>query len=360
MIILRLLADDLTGALDTAAEFVPLTGSVPVFRPSGNRLDLPASAALDSATRESEPAAAMAQVARLVRLLEGADIAFKKIDSLLRGPALAEIAACMHAGIWRHCALAPAFPYHGRITRAGRQYIRTDDGQVAMGDDMVAGLRLLGVMARPSEPDSRLRPGVTVFDAETDEDLQRIVATVRRCAEPVLWAGTGGLAQAIAAGLSHPAPAPLPRPILGLFGSDHPATAYQLAACEPHWLHIEDEAVEAVTARLAETGVALISFGIPPGTARASAAEQIAARIRRLTDRIEPPGTLVVAGGETLRSVCDAVGADSLLVQGRLLPGVARSVMGGGRWNCVTVVSKSGAFGHPLLLRELILERTAS
>jgi uncharacterized protein YgbK (DUF1537 family) len=127
MIILRLLADDLTGALDTAAEFIPLTGSVPVFRPNGSRLDLPASAALDSATRESEPAAAMAQVGRLVHLLEGADIAFKKIDSLLRGPTLAEIAACMHAGIWRHCALAPAFPYHGRITRAGHTFARMMD-----------------------------------------------------------------------------------------------------------------------------------------------------------------------------------------------------------------------------------------
>jgi uncharacterized protein YgbK (DUF1537 family) len=68
----------------------------------------------------------------------------------------------------------------------------------------------------------------------------------------------------------------------------------------------------------------------------------------------------VVAGGETLRSVCEAAGAHSLLVQGRLVPGVPRSVIVGGRWNGVTVVSKSGAFGHRHLLRELILERTAS
>jgi uncharacterized protein YgbK (DUF1537 family) len=316
-----------------------------------------ASAALDSGTRECDPAAAMAKVGGLVRLLEGADIAFKKIDSLLRGPTLAEIAACMHAGIWRHCALAPAFPYHGRVTRAGRQYTSAADGWSAVCNDMVAGLRLLGVMARTSEPDSRLRPGVTVFDAETDEDLQRIVSTVRRCAAPVLWAGTGGLAQAIA-GRSHPDPAALPRPILGLFGSDQPATADQLAACEPHWLQNQGEAFDAVPARLDNAGLALISFDLPFGTTRASAAAQIAAGIGRLIARIDTLGTVVVAGGETLRSLCKAVGAASLLAQGRLVPGVACSVISGGRWNGVTVVSKSGAFGHANLLRELILERT--
>jgi D-threonate/D-erythronate kinase len=64
-----------------------------------------------------------------------------------------------------------------------------------------------------------------------------------------------------------------------------------------------------------------------------------------------------VAGGETLRSFCDVVGARALSVQGRLVPGVPQSVVQGGRWDGVTVVSKSGAFGHTSLLRELILER---
>jgi hypothetical protein len=32
--------------------------------------------------------------------------------------------------------------------------------------------------------------------------------------------------------------------------------------------------------------------------------------------------------------------------------------MQGGRWDGITVVSKSGAFGCPHLLRDLILERT--
>ncbi|MBV9251523.1 MAG: hypothetical protein JO227_20025, partial [Acetobacteraceae bacterium] len=79
---LRLLADDLTGALDTAAQFVPLTGPVPVVWSDPG---LRGSLAIDSGTREAEEKAAQAIARELARLLSGADIAFKKIDSLLRG-----------------------------------------------------------------------------------------------------------------------------------------------------------------------------------------------------------------------------------------------------------------------------------
>jgi uncharacterized protein YgbK (DUF1537 family) len=63
---------------------------------------------------------------------------------------------------------------------------------------------------------------------------------------------------------------------------------------------------------------------------------------------------VVVAGGETLRALCTVLGAEALEVRGRIEPGVPRSVMRGGRWNGVDVVSKSGAFGRPDLWRELL------
>ena len=72
-----------------------------------------------------------------------------------------------------------------------------------------------------------------------------------------------------------------------------------------------------------------------------------------------------MAGGETCAALCTSLGAHSLEVQGRIVPGLPRSILRGGRWDGVTVVSKSGAFGHPTLLRDLlransfIHERTA-
>jgi uncharacterized protein YgbK (DUF1537 family) len=73
-----------------------------------------------------------------------------------------------------------------------------------------------------------------------------------------------------------------------------------------------------------------------------------------LAGLLEPPGTLVAAGGETLRGLCVALGAQCLEVQGSIQPGLPRSILRGGRWDGVTVVSKSGAFGSPGLLRDLL------
>src|SRR3954451_21826491 len=94
----RLLADDLTGALDTAAELVGLSGPIPVFWHGAIPSRLPANAAFDSGTRELSGADAAAVVTRLTPLMDGADIAYKKVDSLLRGPTLMEIAATLRTG----------------------------------------------------------------------------------------------------------------------------------------------------------------------------------------------------------------------------------------------------------------------
>jgi D-threonate/D-erythronate kinase len=358
VISLRLLADDLTGALDTAAEFAGLVGPVPVFWNGAIPDKLPANAALDSITRELDPKQAAAIVAELTPHLADATIAFKKIDSLMRGATIGELASCLRAGDWRHCVLAPAFPYQGRITRGGRQYARAPDGAwIEVGGDLIAELQAPGLAAQAGRLNAMLPPGVTVFDAETDDDLRRVVATAQRCRDRVLWCGTGGLAHAIAADSHRAVPASLPLPILGLFGSDQPATAAQLADCARYWTELHDggsAGADALTNGLGSAGIALASFVHPAGISRAVAGDRIAREMQRLIHQLDPPGSLVVAGGETLRSLCLSLGATGLEVQGRIVPGVPRSVMRGGRWDGVTVVSKSGAFGHPALLRELL------
>jgi uncharacterized protein YgbK (DUF1537 family) len=140
--------------------------------------------------------------------------------------------------------------------------------------------------------------------------------------------------------------------------------ASQLAACAPHpvWAHDGGAATaEAIARSLAATGIALANFAIPAGASRIGAASHIVRHVDYLTRTLGQPGTLIVAGGETLRQICQSLGAISLEVQGRIVPGVPRSIMLGGRWNGVTVVSKSGAFGHTHLLRDLITaERKSS
>jgi uncharacterized protein YgbK (DUF1537 family) len=103
-------------------------------------------------------------------------------------------------------------------------------------------------------------------------------------------------------------------------------------------------------------GVALASVDLPPGLTRGEAARRIETALTELTRRLPRPGTLIAAGGETLRALCRGLGARSLEATGLVAPGVPRSAMRGGAWDGVEVVSKSGAFGADTLWRDLLAD----
>jgi uncharacterized protein YgbK (DUF1537 family) len=360
---LRLVADDLTGALDTAAQFVGRTGQVPVFWndvfwTAGSPEALPPNAAIDAGTREQGAGEAAAVAARLAPVLAPAPgvVAFRKLDSLLRGHPGAELAATLRRLPVRRCIVAPAFPFQGRVTRQGRQYARADGGWRCIGEDFSAALARHGQRVTLARPGDAVPEGISLWDAETDDDLARIAAAGQACGEDVLWCGSSGLAGALA-GPQQPVPAELAPPVLGLFGSDHVVTAARSCAAGPHRLPLPDggdASAASVARRLNEAGLALVCFALPPGVSRAEAASRIAREMDALTRRLPPPRTLVVAGGETLRALCLDLGAERLDVQGQILPGVPCAVLRGGRWDGVTVVSKSGAFGEERLLCRLL------
>jgi uncharacterized protein YgbK (DUF1537 family) len=281
MTIMRLIADDLTGALDTAAEFVPLTGPVPVYWNESLPKAMAGSAAFDSGTREKSEAEAAATLAGMASCLAGADIAYKKIDSLLRGHAMAELAACLCCELWDRCIIAPAFPHQGRITSGGVQFRLEAADWVAVAD-LVLLLAGAGICAVRGSTEAGLPPGVNVFDAATDDDLRRIARLGRSASGRVLWCGSAGLAQALAHCTEPKVSRVLTRPVLGVFGSDQAVTARQLAACGPSWLRLSDSAPERLEAfgrHLDETGVGLASFELPSGLTRAEAAKCIGREI---------------------------------------------------------------------------------
>lgn len=356
MTTLRLLADDLTGALDSAAEFVGLCGPVEARWTDRIGEELPPSLAVDSGTRELPAAEAAARVARLAPVLDGADVAYKKIDSLLRGAWAAELAACLGLGRWRHCMFAPAFPHQARLTRNGRQLAFLEGRWRPVGVELTAELRQYGLAARAAEPGGTPMAGVCVFDAETEADLDRAVAAGRLASGPVLWCGSGGLARALARSRPVEASSRLQPPVLGLFGSDHPVTAAQLAACDGLSLAIDgrDAGLRRVGRQLATSGAAMVGVALPPGLARRAAAARIGTVLASVADTVGRPGTLLVAGGETLRGLCRALAADALVVTGQVAPGLPRSKVRGGRWDGLSIVSKSGAFGPPRLWRDLL------
>jgi D-threonate/D-erythronate kinase len=223
--------------------------------------------------------------------------------------------------------------------------------------DLVAGLAALGHGVHPAATGEAVPTGLSIWDAETDTDLDRIVAAAAGL-DRVLWVGSGGLAAALAQrfGQARRADSPLlPRPILGLFGTNHPVVQKQLAAVTEHHETVHDsEEAERVARLVRQRDPLLLSVTIPAGTARDEAARRIDATLAALVRRLDPPGTLIVAGGETLRGLCQALDAVQLDVTGEVMPGVPRSVLRGGSWDGAAIVSKSGAFGAPDLLRRLI------
>ncbi|RXH02631.1 four-carbon acid sugar kinase family protein [Bradyrhizobium zhanjiangense] len=356
MISVRLLADDLTGALDAAAEFVGLCGPFDVTWPEASAAQGSQSLAIDSGTRERSKAESIEIVGRLAPLLRGATIAYKKVDSLLRGAWAAELSACLRGGDWASCVVAPAFDYQGRRTVGGQQFARTVQGEWhRVGDNLLAQLRQEGIEARQGGADTLSQAGVQVFDAESDIDLDRVVEMGRRMPGPVLWCGSGGLAGALARSHRADAPSQLKLPVLGLFGSDQPATASQLAACGEATIALaEGEGAAPVRRKLADDAVALVKFSLADGLTRAEAAQRIAREMAALIAALQPPGTLIAAGGETLKAACVTLGAHALQVTGRIVPGLPRSILQGGRWAGVDVISKSGAFGPSELWRDLL------
>jgi len=314
---LRILEDDLTGALDTAARFVGLLGPIPVMPDDS---DLPAgSAALNTGTRDGSEDHAVATTERFSPWLADARIAFKKVDSLLRGHVAAELRACLPS--FDHTILAPAFPAQGRITREGQK--RRRDGAV-----------WVNVGCDPATLPATMR------DAETDADLTRIVAEGQRLLGRTLWCGTAGLAGALAG--HRPVPCPvLSGLVVAMIGSHHPLTRRQIETARSH------------------PGLILHEPRIPPGTAPPVATRMIEERFATILRSQRRPGVLFVSGGETLAGVCRSLRVHHLDVDGEFEPGVPCSVLRGGAWDGQRVVSKSGAFGDDAFLLRLLMHTGA-
>jgi D-threonate/D-erythronate kinase len=358
----RIVADDLTGALDTAAPLVPLAGPLPVFWHRGPSLGTSGSFALDTESRDVD-----APGAAWLDAFQGAELAYKKIDSLLRGNTAREVAACLESGRFRSAVIAPAFPAQQRITRGGRQYWRADGALPwqAVACDLEAELRRGGAPLRlAASVEALAGAGVFFCDAASESDLAALVDAGRRLEPPVLWCGSAGLARALA---DAPEAGALPRlepPRLLVIGSHHPVTLAQIEALAAHAPEVlvrvplgadVGPAIRAVADALADHGVAALAIALADGTGPAVAGPVFDRILGHAALELAPPRSLVATGGATLHRLVQVLEAEALLVSGEPLPGIARSRLRGGRWPDCEVISKSGAFGDPGLLIRLAL-----
>lgn len=337
----RILSDDLTGALDSAAAWAA-SDAVPVF------LDQPQAApqavqCVVSGTRDLAPPELPSRLAPSLDWLAGSGWAYKKIDSLLRGNSFAEIAWLLRSGRFEGAVFAPAFPAQGRFTANDRHWVAPPHQPQGPRTHEFAGslhkaLADAGLQAwRPEQVSQSLQRAmqVAVPDLLCDADLDALAALAHTPqARRWLWCGSAGLAWALArhegrtaASAAHPPPPPA-GPLLLLTASRHPVLRAQLRGLDGLL-----------------PGLTLVDLADAEPLAPAEAQARLDQGMRELLATQQRPARLLVVGGDTLLALCRAAGVHSLLAGPSPRPGWGSARLCGGVWDGLSCWSRSGAFG---------------
>jgi uncharacterized protein YgbK (DUF1537 family) len=404
-----IIADDLTGANDTAVQFVKHGFSALVITSP----QLPESfdhAAYDvlsfnTDTRETDERTARSTVRGLIRRLKAAKVEgpyYKKIDSVLRGNPGSELSAVMDELAIPFAIVAPSFPAnrstleHGML-RSGAQNTIIDAVKAFSGtmDKKAESVPLekirLGEQAAAEYLLSRGSDGVRVFiaDAVVDEDLATIYRLSSVLAEPHVLAGSAGLANQIAGRLARSngrkngrqEAAPTGGPALVIAGTRKGETAAQIAALanafstpviyfktglagggrkEEATTQAYDEAADQMKNNARLCIVAADSMFEPE--IPASDAKQISSSMGALAGALMESfnfSVIVSTGGDISLEVCKRLGITGIQPLVEICPGIPMGRIVGGNFENRHIVTKSGRFGNKDALVEIVeyLER---
>lgn len=319
---LLLIADDLTGALDTAVRFSRAGASTFVTTrrpPSGFETDAAVLAA-DIESRHVPPAEAADRVKQWVEAarLAGITSVYKKTDSTLRGNVGAELAALLQAAGRRELYFVPALPDAGRITRGGIQYVDGQPLRLSRYSGDIAGpvhdSSVSAIIAsqadtdvvcvpRGADPAAVLakapRPVILVFDAETVADLDGIAAGLAVLDPPPrLLAGCSGFASVV------------PR-LLGLGTGAAPAPGTPALSPPPPSQPVLSPPLLVVCGSLNEVSTAQVRQGQAAGIRcwdmGARPPGGTAGQMRLVVDALRRDGAAVLTTGKSLPDSCDVV-----------------------------------------------------
>lgn len=387
---LVVIADDLTGAADTAGAFATSDLSV-ILSLSGT--EIPAADVLSLST-DCRDAGAGDVRQRVLATLERArsqgepDHWFQKIDSALRGHPGAEIPLILQEINKSIAVCVPALPDQGRTVRDGSILVNGEPlhktslgaekqtssihsiiADVAAIEYVEVGLATLRAGADFLAGYAPARnPLLIIVDAETDDDLDRIAMQLIRRPD-VLPVGSAGLGAAIAAGLglsSHIAPN-LPRdawrgPVLAVVGSAHDASARQVetarengmsvvrpAQIDARWNANEVNALRDALEKQLRTGkdTILTTSGMPLSSLDGQVLADQLAWVAAGPILAGICGGLVLTGGDIAAAVCSQIDGDYLHIQGEVSPAIPWGILGGGPCSGMPVVTKAGSFGGP-------------
>jgi uncharacterized protein YgbK (DUF1537 family) len=388
--LIAILADDLTGAADTAAGMLGAGRPLVTWPRSDGAIawhDEDRIVSIDAGTRQATPAEAANRIRDLAVLFRTAGFAhlYKKVDSTLRGHIGVEVKAALEG--WREGSLAvvaPAFPAMGRTTVDGRQRVGDTalDGppvaeRLASAAVPVTTLALAdvrgGVLDRIFRARAEAGNRAIVCDAVTDVDLAAIAAAGAMLEAAVVWVGSGGLARRLFRDsnpsrhqmqISHPIPS---GPVLVVAGSLTAITGSQAASvaaagARPVTVSAEDLSTRSPALernrneieRHLRAGMDVVVGIGRRHTATAADTALVDHLARMLKSCQSLVGGVVATGGDTAAALLKQWGIGGLRLIGEVETGVPIGLAIGPR--PLIVALKAGGFGHDATLA---LARTA-
>jgi uncharacterized protein YgbK (DUF1537 family) len=390
------IADDLTGSLDTGLQFRKrgLSTVVPLrkgFRPKTRVL------VVNTDSRNLDGDLAYQKVYKVCRNLKARSL-YKKIDSTMRGNVGREVLAILDAQRISKAIIIPTIPIFGRTVEKGilrvhgKPLLRTSYAKdpfhplwTSKIPDLlqketgrpIGHIPIKRVRESPYRLAERIEKSperILAVDAVIPSDLKAIASAWKYMSGRVLPCGSVALAEEIAATLSH---RPIAEtkvcrgPVLLISASRNPHTAEQLREAQKYFNLpcLEPDLDRLLNPRRATAEAGAISNHLErvlaknhgailtttfqkhiPGKENAipKALGMVASGLlgkRRL-------GGLVLTGGDLAMGVCGRLRASALSIQEEVLPGIPCSTLMGGPFQGLRLVTKAGGFGE----REALLQ----
>ncbi|MDR2484546.1 MAG: hypothetical protein LBD55_04025 [Treponema sp.] len=413
-----ILADDLTGANDTAIQFVKQDFSALVIIRSDSAdsgiLEDYDVISINTNSRGMNPDDAYRAVYGTMKRLgfQKGCFVYKKVDSVLRGNPGRELAAVMDALDIPLALAAPSFPANRSVLEKGRLY--------AGGNTGSGGIDAVQIFAegtgRKTEniPLDEIRKGlqavvdfiiarnnndiqVFVADAVNDEDLEIVYRASTALGRPHILAGSAGMANQFArdmgkakagsSGNKPPVFTPPLSPVLVIAGTRQGETAVQISTLsrampvpvirfrvrliaegktEAAITEAYDEAVVCMqeNAKLCIIAVeSMFRAEVPVGELVKNYAEgddasaAISEALGILTGKLCDAfkfPVILSTGGDTSLGICRSLGINGIEPLAEICPGIPLGRIADGAYAGRFIITKSGRFGNPNSLVEIL------
>ena len=404
-----ILADDLTGANDTAVQYKNCGASsiVSVGMPDSESISHFAGydvISVNTDSRAMPSAKAYDAVYEACRFFNknGAAAPYKKIDSVLRGNPGAELDAVMDSFESDFAFVCPAYPENGRVVKSGILHAGDDkiDAVKTVAGDMKRSVRSVPLeVVRDGAAAvgkymlgeaSKSGASVFVLDACSESDLKSIYDAALSFPEKYVLCGSAGLARFDAmrfAEKKKEAAENLPLKdgfTLVISGSRNKKTRMQFQKlCD--YVHtrcivadtktikyggeskVVNDCFEKAARRIAAGDTALLvvlsslfedfRIALKDSDENYREADVLSRALGKLAARIYeafPLRAIVSCGGDTTVRLCNALGAFGIEPVCEIVPGTPLGILVGGKADSLPIITKSGGFGDDSVLIECV------